>query len=88
VGEVGSMEVRMRGIMREWYFEEDDWREVMRAAMMPRMDCLRRYSSQALSHRGGSMLMIISAKARIYDGQLKVIIVVSEDLHGAPSLGR
>lgn len=40
----------------------------MRAAMMPRMDCLSRYSSEALSHKGGSMLMIMSAKARIYHG--------------------
>ena len=61
------MEVRMRGVIREWYFEEEAWREVIRAEMMPRMDCLRRYSSEAASHKGGSMLMIVSAKSRIYD---------------------
>lgn len=86
MGEVGSTEVRMRGIIRGWYFEEEDRREVIKVAMMPRIDCLSRNSSGALSHRDGSMLMIMSAEARIYDGQLTPVIVVSEGLHGGSFL--
>lgn len=84
MGESGSMEVRRRGVMRGWYLAEEGPREVIRAERMPRMDCLRRYSSEAASQREGSMLIIVSANSRIYNPKSKLVNKAWWYLRGAP----